>query len=323
MRKLLFLFVTLFLLLACTQEKPQCIDPWATTGVDSVSFRADHHYWKNYNFVTTDSFPLASHIANEAGTIYTRDSSIIYAFDEIVVANVTYVPTDSVDSVWVMVARDQYTMGWVRESELLEKCVPDNSISRFVFWFSDRRFLLLFAILCFAFAFFILIRFRKERFLIIHLNDIGSFYPTLLCLTMSLSAALYGTIQNFWPEIWKEFIFHPTLNPFGQNKIIMLFLCSVWAIIVCTLSVLEDLRKQPQFVNSVSYVISLSGWCLILYLVFSISVQYYFGYGLLVAYCVYALYCHWQNNHVVYRCGYCGHAMKERGKCPHCGALNE
>lgn len=323
MRKLLLLLFSFLLLVGCEDEKPQCVDPWATTGVNADSFRIKHHYWKNDNFVTTDSLPLTSHIPGEPGTIYTRDSSVLGIYDQLVVANVVYVPTDSVDSVWVMVARDQVTMGWVRETELLEKAVPDNAISRFISHFSDSRFLVLLGCLIFGFCFFVLQRFRKERFLMIHLNDISSFYPTLLCLTMSLSASIYGTIQNFLPEVWKEFYFHPSLNPFGQPRVIMIFLLSVWSILVVSVAVIDDLRKQPKVVNAVSYMISLSAVCMILYLVLSISVQYYFGYALLLAYWVFALRQHWTHNHASFRCGNCGHALRSKGRCPHCGAINE
>lgn len=323
MRKLLLIIISLLFLVGCEDEKPQCIDPWATTGVNADSFRIKHHYWKNYNFITTDSLPLTSHIPGEPGTIYTRDSSVVGRYDQLVVANVVYVPTDSVDSVWVMVARDQVTMGWVRETELLVNTVPDNIISRFISRFSDSRFLVLFTCIAFGFLFFILQRFRKERFLMVHLNDICSFYPTMLCLTMSLSASFYGTIQTFWPEVWKEFYFHPSFNPFGQPRVIMFFLLSVWAILIVAIAVIEDLRKQPKVVNAISYMISLNGVCMILYLVFSISVQYYFGYALLVLYWIFAIRRHWVTNHASYCCGNCGHALRQKGCCPHCGAINE
>lgn len=323
MRKLLLVLMALFIFVACDYQKPQCIDPWATTGVDSSSFRKEHHYWKNYNFLTTDSIPLESHIPGDAGTIFTKDSCVINSNDEIVVANIMCVPEDSIDSIWVMVASDQITMGWVRECELIERTVPDNYISRFISQFSDSRILVLLGCMCFGLFFFILQRFRKEHFLIVHFNDIGSFYPTLLCLTMSLTAALYGSIQTFWPEMWKEFFFHPTLNPFGQPHAIMAFLIGVWSILVVTVAVVDDLRKQPNVVNAVSYLISLGCMCMVLYFVFSITVQYYWGYALLLVYWIFALYCHWINNHASYRCGNCGYAMRAKGKCNHCGAINE
>lgn len=322
MHKLLYLLATLLLIVSCVYEKPQCIDPWATSDVNAEDFRAAHHYWKNDNFVTTESMPLASHIPGVAGTIFTRDSSVLSRYDEIVVANVAYVPGDNLDSVWVMVARDQVTMGWVRECEFLDKTVPDNFISRFISQFSDNRFLLLFATLVGAALLFIIQRFRKERFLIVHLNDIRSFYPTLLCLTMSVSATIYGSIQTFNPETWKEYFFHPTLNPFGQPDAIMLFLSSVWLIFIVAGAVIDDLRRQPH-VNAISYLISLGAVCMILYLVFSISVQYHWGYILLAAYWIFALRSHWHHNHAPYRCGNCGHALQQKGECPHCGAIND
>lgn len=322
MSRLFYILLTILVFASCVNEKPKCIDPWATTDVNAETFRKVHHYWKNDNFFTVDTLPLTSHIPGEPGTIFTRDSSVVSPYDEIVVANVVYVPQDSIDSVWVMVARDQVTMGWIHEVELLNKTVPDNPISIFISRFSDNRFLLLFGLLLFAALAFILQRFRKERFLMVHLNDIGSFYPTLLCLVMSASATIYGTIQTFYPEIWKEFFFHPTINPFGQPQPIMIFLLSVWLIIIISVAVIEDIRKSPNVVNGVSYLISLSGVCMLLYLIFSITVQFYYGYALLLFYWIFAFYCHWINNHAAFRCGHCHHAMRAPGKCPNCGAIN-
>ncbi len=323
MRKLLLLFTFLIALVSCTHEKPQCVDPWATTGVDSVSFRKDHHYWKNYNLIAFDSIALESAIPGAVSSIYTSDSAAVGDYDEIVVANVAIVPEDSIDSVWIMVARDQMTMGWVRESELKEKSYPDNLISSFIHHFSDARILVLLICLSLAFAIFLFHTFRKERFLMVHFNDIHSFYPTLLCLTMSGSAALYGSVQHYWPGVWEEFYYHPTLNPFGQPTVIMIFLFSVWLMLIILIAVAEDLRRQPKGVNGISYMISLGGVCMILYLFFSLTVQYYIGYICLALYWCFALYRHWTNNSAHYRCGNCGSALHELGRCPRCGAINE
>lgn len=323
MRLLYIILMSLTLLTACSHEKPQCVDPWATNDVDETAFRNEHHYWKNSNFVMDDTLALLSYVPGHLSSIYTRDSAMLQCRDEIVVADIAIVPEDSIDSVWIMVARDQMTMGWVSERDFLNAAVPDHPISRFVSGFSDSRILVLLTCLCLGFVFFLIQRFRRERFFIVHFNDVRSFYPTLLCLTVSASAAIYGTIQHFCPDIWAEYYFHPTLNPFGQNNVIMVFLMSVWAIVIVLVAVMEDLRKLPNVVNNVSYLSSLIGVCMVLYFVFSISVQRYVGYGLLLAYWIFALVCHWRNNHTEYRCGNCGSAMRERGKCSHCGAINE
>lgn len=313
----------LFILAACGHERPQCIDTWTTTGVDEAEFTAEHHYWKNFNFVTTDSLCLQSCIPGEVASIYVRDSAVLVEGDEIVVANVAFVPSDSIDSVWIMVAKDQITMGWVHEGELLNTVVPDNPVSRFIAWFSDSRTLVVLAFLALAFVFILIRRFRRQRIYIVHFHDIRSFYPTLLCLTTSASASLYGTLQHCSPEAWREFYFHPTLNPFGQPPLLMTFLFSVWAILIVAIAVVDDLRKQPHLADAASYLTMLGGVCIVLYLVFSLTVHHLFGYVLLFVYWIFALWRHWVGNHAAYRCGRCGSAMREPGRCPHCGTLNE
>lgn len=323
MRKFIFFFLILLLLPACQQEKPQCVDPWATTGVNEDSFLLSHYYWKNFNFVTTDSIELKSHIPGEVASIYTRDSASLGQHDEIVVANVAIVPEDSIDSVWVMVARDQITMGWLREKDLLDAAIPDNTISVMVHWFSDSRVTILIACMGVAIMFSLIQRFRRRRFLIVHFNDIRSFYPTLLCLAVSCSAAIYGSMVNLWPEVWRSFLFHPTFDPFGQPPVLMAFISSVWFILIVFVAVIDDLRKQPDVSDAASYLSSLCGICMILYFIFTHISGYFIGYVALVMYWCYALNQHWRNNHARYRCGQCGSAMREVGKCPHCGTMNE
>lgn len=323
MRRILFLLLSVLFMASCHRDRPQCIDLWSTTGIDSIEFRQQHHFWKNFNFVATDSIPLEPSVPGELASIFMPDSVALATDDQVVVANIAVVPSDSIDSVWVMVARDQMTMGWVRESTLLERAVPDNVVSRFINRFSDSRFLVFLTCLCLAFALFIIQRFRREHFLIVHFNDIRSFYPTFLCLCMSGLAAFYGSIQNFCPEVWKEFFFYPTFNPFGQPRVIMLFLMGVWSLLIIFIAVVDDLRKQPDVVNGVSYMISLCGVCMTLYLFFSVSVQYYIGYPLLLCYWGFALYRHWSRNTSPYICGKCGTPLHTLGKCPKCGAVNE
>ena len=42
------------------------------------------------------------------------------------------VPQDSIDSVWVQLAAENNDFGWVRESKLLPRVVPDDPISEFI-----------------------------------------------------------------------------------------------------------------------------------------------------------------------------------------------
>ena len=57
-------------------------------------------------------------------------------------ADIRTIPSDSIDSVWIQVARDQHTFGWQRESVLLSKVVPDDPISQFISTFSDIHLLI-------------------------------------------------------------------------------------------------------------------------------------------------------------------------------------
>ena len=323
MRSILFLLFAVCAMVSCHRDRPQCTEFWHTSGIDSVAFRQQHHFWKNFNFVATDSIPLEASLPGEVASIFVPDSAILETDDQVVVTDIAIVPADVEDSVWVMVARDQMTMGWVHEQTLIERAVPDNGVSRFIQHFCDSRILLFLSCLCLAFILFIVQRFRREHFLIVHFNDIRSFYPTLLCLCMSGLAAFYGSIQNFQPEVWKEFFFYPTLNPFGQPRVIMLFLIGVWALLVIFIAVIDDIRKQPDVVNGVSYMIALFGGWMSLYLFFSVSVQYYIGYPLLMIYWAFALHRHLRHNTAPYVCGACGAPLHTLGECPNCGSINE
>ncbi|MDE5788422.1 MAG: zinc ribbon domain-containing protein, partial [Bacteroidaceae bacterium] len=65
------------------------------------------------------------------------NSFIVYKNDPLVVAQIEIIPEDPMDSVWVKVARDQMTQGWIHESELLEAVVPDDPISQGIYIFSN------------------------------------------------------------------------------------------------------------------------------------------------------------------------------------------
>ena len=84
-----------------------------------------------------------------------------------------------------------------------------------------------------------------------------------------MSATLYASIQMFGPESWRHFYYHPSLNPFALPLHLGIFVSFVWAIII----------------------VGLAAVCAVDYVVFSILTLYYVGYGLLVAYVVFAVRC--------------------------------
>ena len=121
MRKSNFFLICLLLgsLLSagCYYQKPDYSDEWDLTEKrkDSLDFEASHHYNRNYNFVVVgDSLCLQTvhPVHNPVHAGVPEDTVAVFADDRLVVAEVMIVPEDSVDSVWVKVARDQSTMGW-------------------------------------------------------------------------------------------------------------------------------------------------------------------------------------------------------------------
>ena len=321
---ILLLLGCLLLMVGCRDTRPQMITFGESDELDSVAFARTHHYWKNYNFLTLDSIALSP--SDPSGVIgaYGADSVHLGPSDAIVVANVATVPADSIDSTWVMVARDAETMGWVRERDLLPHVVPDQFVTRFIHAFSLGRTWVVLAFVGLALLFVVVQNLRRGRLQMVHYNDIKSFYPTLLCLVVSSSAVLYGALQQFAPEMWQEFYFHPTLNPFAPIAWpLRLFLFSLWAMAVVGIAAVDDVRKLPGVVDDVAYLAVLAGVCMVLYLFFSLSVHIYVGYPLLLAYWIFALRRHFRFTSAPYRCARCGEALHAKGCCPACGAIND
>ena len=74
---------------------------------DSLEFRLLHHYTNNFNFVVkVDSLVL---IPREDEM---NDTSRVRKNDRIAVADIR-----EQDTIWIKVARDQFTMGWISEDD--------------------------------------------------------------------------------------------------------------------------------------------------------------------------------------------------------------
>lgn len=283
-----------------------------------MGFTATHHYNQNYNFVVkADSMVLYE---NPDTAIY--DSTVLYRGDQLVVAEIKAIATDTIDSVWVKLARDQMSQGWTRECDLLKGVAPDDPISQFIDLFSNNHLLLFLALVVIVTASYGLRKLYRRDAYIVHFHDISSVLPTMLAVLVATSATVYATIQNFAPENWRHFYFHPTLNPFAVTPVIGLFVSLVWALIITGIAVVEDVMRRLPFGSSVLYLLGLAAICAVDYVVFSIFTLYYIGYVLLAAYIWFAV----SRLRLVltrYVCGNCGKRIPGLGKCPHCGAVNE
>lgn len=314
--------LTLTLLSSCYNPATDTPDAWDLTKrqIDSISFSTSHHYSQGYNFVLKrDSMCLVCEAPDELPF----DSVTFKHGDHVVVADIMTISTDTIDSVWVKIARDQITQGWVHERVLLASVEPDDYISRFIDTFSDTHLLIFLALFGVVGAVYGLRLLFKHKAYIVHFNDIGSFYPSLLAVLVASSATLYSTIQLFAPETWRHFYYHPSLNPFTLPPSLGLFVSAVWAIIIVSLAVLDEMRRRLSLGEAALYTCGLAAVCAVNYILFSISTLYYIGYPLLLAYIVFAVRCYLHGSHVRYVCGNCGERLSDKGICPRCGALNE
>ena len=309
--KSLRLLLPLVLLLMSAMSLTSCYK-------QETGFTATHHYNQNYNFVVkADSMVIYE---NPDTAIY--DSIIVYRGDQLVVAEIKTISNDTIDSVWVKLARDQMSQGWTRECDLLNGVAPDDPISQFIDLFSNNHLLLFLALVVIVTASYGLRKLYRRDAYIVHFHDISSVLPTMLAILVATSSTVYATIQNFAPENWRHFYFHPTLNPFAVTPVIGLFVSLVWALIITGIAVVEDVMRRLPFGSAVLYLLGLAAICAVDYVVFSIFTLYYIGYVLLAAYIWFAV----SRLRLVlarYVCGNCGKRIPGLGKCPHCGAVNE
>lgn len=309
MRRSLLLILCIFLLASCYNQGPITPDAWNLTEqqLDSISFYTTHHYSQGYNFVVkkdslvvleqqNEMMPIPDILTLEITTgeetmpmLSLVDSIILRKHDHLVVADIRTVATDSIDSVWVKVARDQLTFGWVRESVLLMAVSPDDPISQFIDFFSDTHLLFFLAFCTLVLGAYGVRHLLRKGAKIVHFNDIPSFYPTLLCLLVAASAVLYSSIQLFAPEMWRHFYYHPSLNPFTLPWHLGLFVVFVWSLLIVAIATVDDIRHHLTLGETILYLGGLAAVCAVDYVVFSVTTLYYIGYPLLFAYIFFAI----------------------------------
>lgn len=250
--------------------------------VDSMLFRLTHHYSENFNFlVKADSLTL---IPREGDVL--DDTCTVYKDDVIAVAAIKVVPGDSIDSIWVKVASNQMTMGWLRERELLKGATPDDIISEMLDALSSSRVIWMSALLVMGVMAFLLSR-RKEvnkKHLLYVFDEMESIYPSLFMLLVAIMASLYASVQNFVPEFWQEYYFHPTLNPLVLPPLMATLVVVLWLVIITYLAVIDEVYHHFYFMPGITYLAKLTGVAMLVYLVISWTTLFYVGYLLLVAF---------------------------------------
>lgn len=292
--------------------------------IDSLAFAYTHHYSQNFNFIIkTDSLVLLKQQPEELLSGLVTDTVRLNHGERVAVADIRILSADPVDSVWVQLARDQYTFGWIHEKEMLKAVVPDDPISQFISTFSDTHLLITLIIISIISAAYLFRNLFRRKAKILFFNDISSFYPTLLTLIVATAAAFYASMQLFAIDKWQDFYFHPTLNPFSVSPLLAIFLASVWSMLIVGIATIDEVRRALPFGEAILYLCGLCGICALCYIIFSITTLYYIGYPLLVVFYYFAIRKYMQHSSRHYICGKCGARMQSKGVCPECGAINE
>ena len=329
--------------------------------LDSLEFRLTHHYTINDNFiVTADSLKLVPREDEATDTCVVKKDDILVVvkvkrnyraqIDSLDLSNADAnlmksieeaneadgkakdlaqrdsVKTDSVvpDTVWIKVAGSQYNMGWVTESALLSHTVPNDNISMLLNSLTNTRLLWMGGIILLGFlGLFLHKKYNNKEVNMVRLNEMDSFYPFLFLMLIALLACWYASLQNFAPEFWQEYYFHPTLNPFLLPPVMAALVVLVWFIIIVFLALVIEIYNNFKFVRGFIYFLEILGVAMFVYLFISWTTHIYIGYllFLVLTWFLWVMY----NGFVKcrYQCGKCGYKLREKGKCPNCGAIVE
>ena len=311
------------------EESTDTVPKLTPQQVDSVVFRLTHHYGPNFNFeLKADSMIL---VPREGDLI--QDTCVVRNKDLLVVAQIKRIEaSDSTmeDTFLIKVAHDQTTMGWVKESELLENAVPDDPISQLIDFMTGSRAIWMSSFLGFGVIAFFFRKMRKQKMSIslselkvVDLIEMDSFYPPLLLILVACVAALYASVQNFVPEFWQEYYFHPTMNPLLLPPIMAVLVTLVWLTLIVIVAVVIEVYNNFYSFRGIIYLFEIAGLCMLIYLLISWTILIYVGYLLLPILIAYLIYYYFKYIRCTMTCGHCGRKIREKGICKHCGAINE
>lgn len=248
------------------------------------------YYGESYNFiVNVDSMQLLRFLPSEASTF--QDTVYVYENERVAIADI--LTSDSLqitsDTSWVQLMRDASTFGWIEEMSMREQVVPADPISQGIKAFSDNHQMVFLIFISLIFFTYWLRKKYDRKVPIVHLNDISSAYPAVLCMLMATNATIYATIQLFYNEAWQHFYYHPTLNPLAEHGIIAWFLTLVWVIIIMAVACVSEVFRLLKPVDATLYLLGLLAACAIDYVLFSQLTLIYIGYPLLLAYIIFAV----------------------------------
>ena len=238
--------------------------------IDSLVFRLTHHYSINFNFVVkADSIMLIPREGDVGiDTCYVKEGELV------AVAAIS----NHIDTIWVKVAHDQNTMGWIAESNLLKEATPDDPISEILYALSGSRGIWMSILAVIGLSVFFVKRGKTNRLRLVRIEQMKSPYPIMLWALIAFMAIIYASIQNFIPEYWQEYYFHPSLNPLMLPPIMALLVILVWLLIITFIAVCDEVYHKFDILDGSVYIFELLGVGMIVYLVVSWTTIIYIGY---------------------------------------------
>lgn len=248
------------------------------TQKDSLLFRLKHHYSANFNFlVKSDSIML---VPREGDII--QDTCWVYKNELIAVAEIKMMQ-DSIDSVWVKVAHDQYTMGWIPEKDLLGSAIPHDQISEMIYILTNSRAFWMTALILFGLLAYYLHRGESRQLYVLNFKEMRSVYPFIFVALVAIMASVYSSVQCFVPEYWQEYYYHPVLSPIGLPLIMAILLSLAWLVVIIFIAVIDEVYHHFYFVAGITYIFELLGIAMFSYLIISWTTSIYIGYTILFA----------------------------------------
>ena len=285
--------------------------------VDSLEFRLSHHYTENFNFkVKADSVMLVPRDDELSDTCFLMEDDII------VVAQIK----DLGDTVWVKVAHDQQTMGWLMEKDLLKNAVPNDEVSIIIDWLTGTRAIWMSVFLLFGIVGFLLRRRLQHRLILFQFNEMDSIYPYMMLSLVALIAITYTGIQNFAPEFWQEYYFHPTLNPYVLPGIMSVLIALMWLLLIVVIALILDVYHNFYLFQGLNYMLEIFGVAMLVYLTISLTTAMHLWIVSLILSIIYILafiYIYIKYVRCRYICGACGARLIKKGVCPYCGKNNK
>lgn len=306
-------------------------------------------YGVGYNFVVqSSSLLLNARKPSQNAFSFKTDSVFVCKGQELYVADFVSVPAWGADSIWVLLTDSAQQQGWVSEKMLIKSASPDDPISKSIYNIRFHRSKFVFFFIGFI-AFVFLIRLAAWKRLsgtercvkdeskhisckhnywhaitfIFLPADVFSFYPLFLRFLSAASGVYYSSLHLFAHDIWEEYYFHPTLNPFALEPLLGGFLLLLWLNIILLITTVDESLRQLSFKSALSFILYNVAAVGVLYQMFLYTTTSYVGYVLLFLYLVFCFYNYFTRLRPRYRCGKCGRVMHDKGKCPRCLMINE